>query len=421
MKVLVIGSGGREHAICDALARSDKLSKLWCAPGNPGIAEVAECLAIQATDVSALAEFSRSAGVDLVIPGPEASICAGITSKMMQLGIPCFAPTKKAAMLETSKLFAKNVCRIAGVPTANSAFFNDAAAAHESLHWRTNWPCVVKADGLAGGKGVFIAHDIDEADRAISALMTERIFGAAGDGILIEDFLEGEEVSFFVLCHGDKLIPFGAAQDHKRAGDGDTGPNTGGMGAYSPPPTFTPEVQEQTIETIIRPVLRWLSENDLFFHGVLFAGLMLTKDGPKLIEFNVRFGDPECQTLLMRLETDLLDVLYNMACGNVDSIDLRWKAQSALGVVMASPGYPDSPHTGSPIGIEELPNGVKVFHAGTAIRDGQLVSAGGRVLNVCAAADTLEEAQELAYRGIGKVQWRDAFYRHDIGWRAIAK
>lgn len=421
MNVLVLGSGGREHALCETLARSKKLSKLWCAPGNPGIAEVAECLPMSATDVDSLAEFARSSHVDLVIPGPEASICAGISAKMTHLGIPCFAPTTDAALLETSKLFAKNICRMAGVPTAASVYFNDAAFAHESLLWREKWPCVIKADGLASGKGVFIAHDIDEANQAISALMRDRIFGAAGDGVLIEDFLEGEEVSFFVLCHGDKVVPFGAAQDHKRIGDGDTGPNTGGMGAYSPPPKFTPEMQERVLETIIRPVIGWLVENEMFFQGVLFAGLMLTEDGPKLIEFNVRFGDPECQTLLMRLDSDLLDIIHNMSCGRIDDIDLRWKEQCTLTVVMASPGYPDCPRTGSPISIGELPDGVKVFQAGTAVEDGRLVSAGGRVLNVCAVAKTLKEAQDLAYLGVESVQWKDSQYRHDIGWRAITK
>ncbi|MBS0562720.1 MAG: phosphoribosylamine--glycine ligase, partial [Proteobacteria bacterium] len=348
MRVLVVGSGGREHALCWAIAASPLTRKLWCAPGNPGIAEVAECVPIAATDIAGLVDFARANSVDLVMPGPEAPLVAGLADALEEAGIPCCGPSAAAAQLEGSKTFAKEVCDAAAIPTAAWERFTDADAAREFVR-RRGAPIVVKADGLAAGKGVVVAQTEAEALAAIDAMMDARAFGEAGASVVIEECLVGEEVSVFALCDGKDALFLGAAQDHKRVGEGDTGPNTGGMGAYAPPPAFTPALEAAVMERIVRPVLAEMARRGTPFRGILFAGLMLTADGAKVIEFNVRFGDPECQALLLRLKSDLLPALLAACDGEIGYVDLRWSADPAIAVVMAARGYPDKPETGTPI------------------------------------------------------------------------
>jgi phosphoribosylamine--glycine ligase len=424
MQVLVVGSGGREHALCWSIAASPLLTRLWCAPGNPGIASVATCVPIGAMDIAALVEFARDNAVDLVVPGPEAPLVAGITDAMEAAGIPCCGPTQAAAQLEGSKSFTKEICDAADIPTARWERFDDAEAAREFVR-RRGVPIVVKADGLAAGKGVVVATTEAEALAAIDAMMDARVFGEAGASVVIEECLEGEEVSVFALCDGTHALSLGAAQDHKRVGDGDTGPNTGGMGAYSPPPALTPALEQAVMERIIQPTLADLENRGTPFRGILFAGLMLTEDGPKLIEFNVRFGDPECQTLLPRLKSDLLSALLAARDGELENFDLRWHDTASIAVVMAAQGYPEAPRRGSVIrGLEEaarMPN-VTVFHAGTeADADGTLRAVGGRVLTVCASAPTLAKARAAAYAGVAAIDWPEGFCRRDIGHRALGQ
>ena len=421
MRVLVIGSGGREHALCRALARSPLLTRLWCAPGNPGTAEVAENVPVGALDIFALVAFAQAQKVDLVVPGPEAPLVAGIADAMQAAGIACCGPSAAAAQLEGSKTFTKEICDAAGIPTAAWERFDDAHAAHEFVR-RRGAPIVVKADGLAAGKGVVVAATLAEAEAAIDDFMARGTLGEAGRSVVIEECLEGEEVSLFALCDGTHALPLGAAQDHKRVGDGDTGPNTGGMGAYSPPPALTPALEHDAMARIIRPALAEMARRGTPFRGILFAGLMLTADGPKLIEFNVRFGDPECQVLLLRLKSDLLAALQAAVDGELANFDLRWHDTPAIGVVMAARGYPAAPVKHTPIrGIEAaaaVPN-VQVFHAGTELLDGRLVSSGGRVLTVCATGSDLRAARASAYLAIGQLDWPDGFCRTDIAWRAL--
>ncbi|HEV7265918.1 MAG TPA: phosphoribosylamine--glycine ligase [Falsiroseomonas sp.] len=422
MRVLVVGGGGREHALCWAIAASPLLTKLWCAPGNPGIAELAECVPVGATDIPALVAFARERQVELVVAGPEAPLTLGLVDACAAAGIKCFGPSAAAAQLEGSKAFCKAVADAAGVPTAAWARFDDPAAARAYIR-EQGAPIVVKADGLAAGKGVVVAQTLAEAEAAIAEMMESRVHGAAGASVVIEDFLEGEEVSFFALCDGATALPMAAAQDHKRVGEGDTGPNTGGMGAYSPPPAFTDAVRDEVMARIIRPTLAEMTRRGTPFHGVLFAGLMLTADGPKLIEFNVRFGDPECQALMLRLRSDLLPALLAACDGELSRFDLRWEPTPSLVVVMAAEGYPGTPRKGSEIrGLEraaQLP-GVQVFHAGTAQReDGALVADGGRVLAIGATGATLRAARDAAYAGVDAVEWPGGFCRRDIGWRAL--
>lgn len=421
MKVLVVGSGGREHALCVAIARSPLLTKLWCAPGNPGTADVAENVAIGVLDIGALVDFCRANAVDLVVPGGETSLVAGITDAMEAAGIACCGPSAAAAQLEGSKFFTKEICEAAGIPTAAWERFDDAAAAHDFVR-RRGAPIVVKADGLAAGKGVVVAETVAEAEAAIRDFMEEGRLGAAGATVVIEECLVGEEVSLFALCDGTHAIPLGAAQDHKRVGDGDTGPNTGGMGAYSPPPAFTPALHDAAMARIVRPALAEMKRRGTPFKGILFAGLMLTEDGPKLIEFNVRFGDPECQVLTMRLKSDLLAALQAAVDGELGHFDLRWDAAPAVGVVMAAKGYPGTPVKHTPIrGVAEAGArpGVTIFHAGTEVLGGALVSSGGRVLTVCATGGTIAEARAAAYGAVGAVDWKEGFWRTDIGWRGV--
>jgi phosphoribosylamine--glycine ligase len=422
MKVLVVGGGGREHALCWAIAASPLLTRLWCAPGNAGIEEVAECVPIGAEDVPALVAFAREQGVDLVVAGPEAPLVAGLADACEAAGLRCFGPTAAAARLEGSKAFMKEVADAAGVPTARWARFDDPAAAKAHIR-AAGAPIVVKADGLAAGKGVVVAATPAEAEAAIAEIMEQRRHGEAGATVVIEECLTGEEVSLFALCDGETALPLGAAQDHKRVGEGDTGPNTGGMGAYSPPPVLTPALEAEAMERIIRPALAELRRRGTPFRGVLFAGLMLTAGGPKLLEFNVRFGDPECQALLPRLRSDLLPGLLAACDGQLRHFDLRWSAEHSLVVVMAARGYPGTPLRGTEIrGVERAAAvaGVQVFHAGTARRpDGALVAEGGRVLNIAATGATLAEARDAAYRAVDALDWPEGFCRRDIGARAL--
>ncbi len=420
MRVLVVGAGGREHALCWALARSPLLSKLWCAPGNPGTAEVAENVAIGVLDLYALVQFAQANKVDLVVPGGEPPLVAGISDAMEVAGIACCGPSAAAAQLEGSKFFTKEVCEAAGIPTAAWERFDDAAAAREFVR-RRGAPIVVKADGLAAGKGVVVAATVAEAEEAIRDFMEDGRLGEAGATVVIEECLVGEEVSLFALCDGRHAIVLGAAQDHKRVGDGDTGPNTGGMGAYSPPSAFTAALEHDAMSRIVRPALAEMARRGTPFRGILFAGLMLTEDGPKLIEFNVRFGDPECQVLMLRLKSDLLLALQAACDGELGHFDLRWSQEPALGVVLAAKGYPGTPVKHTPInGLAEAAGpGATIFHAGTEVLDGQLVSSGGRVLTVCATGADIAAARDAAYAAIRRIDWPEGFCRSDIGWRAL--
>ena len=422
MNVLLIGSGGREHALAWSLSASPLLTKLVCAPGNAGIAEMAECAALDAADHAAVIAFCGKRSIDFVIIGPEAPLVAGLGDALGRAGIKYFGPTKAAAQLEGSKGFTKDLCREFGIPTGAYGRFGDAASAKAYLA-RQSLPIVVKADGLAAGKGVFIATTLKEAETAVDSCFSGT-FGAAGAEVVIEEFLEGEEASFFALVDGAHALPLVAAQDHKRVGDGDTGPNTGGMGAYSPAPVMTPEMIARTMTEIIRPTVAAMAKGGTPFKGVLFAGLMITSSGPQLIEYNVRFGDPETQVLMMRLKSDLLAALLATADGVLSSFDLRWSDDVALTVVMAANGYPGTPQKGSEIkGLAAAAkiDGVEIFHAGTR-RDGdRLIADGGRVLNVTARAKSVAEAQAHAYAAIAKIDWPGGFCRKDIGWRAFSR
>ena len=417
MKVLVVGSGGREHALCWAIAASPLLTKLYCAPGNPGIAAVAECVNIGVLEIPTLVGFAQDNAIDLVIPGPEAPLVAGITDAMEAVGIACCGPTRAAARLEGSKSFAKEICDSASIPTALWERFDDAASARDFVR-RRGRPIVVKADGLAGGKGVVVAATEEEAVAAIDAMMDRKIYGEAGSAVVLEECLAGDEVSLFALCDGEDALILGSARDHKRVSDGDIGPNTGGMGAYSPVPNFPPALERACLEQIMRPALREMVRRGTPFRGILFAGLMLTEEGAKLIEFNVRFGDPECQALLCRLKSDLLPASQAACDGELRDFDLRWYDTAAVAVVMAARGYPNAPERGSTIrGLDAAgaKPGVSVFHAGTeAGPDGTVVAAGGRVLTVCGTGSDLRQARDLAYSAVDSIVWPEGFCRRDI-------
>jgi phosphoribosylamine--glycine ligase len=421
MNVLLLGSGGREHALAWRLAASPMLTRLYAAPGNPGIAQEAECVALDVADHAAVVAFSREKAIDLVVVGPEAPLVAGLADALRAAGIRVFGPSAAAARLEGSKGFTKDLCARYGIPTGAYGRFANAAEA-KAYARRMGAPIVVKADGLAAGKGVTVAMDLDSALHAIDACF-DGAFGAAGAEVVVEAFLEGEEASFFCLCDGATALPFGSAQDHKRVGDGDTGPNTGGMGAYSPAPVLDAAVEARVMHEIVEPTLRGMAGMGCPFSGVLFVGLMIGADGPKLIEFNVRFGDPECQVLMMRLKDDLLVLLEAAADGQLGHVSARWRDEAALTVVMAAKGYPGTPQAGTPIrGIEGAEaTGVKVFHAGTKRADGELVAAGGRVLNVTATGRTVGEAQAGAYAAVDRIDWPGGFCRRDIGWRAVER
>ena len=416
MNILLLGSGGREHALAWRLAQSPSLTKLYAAPGNPGIAEEAELVALDATDHGAVIAFCEATGIGLVVIGPEAPLVDGLSDSLRAAGVPVFGPSQAAAQLEGSKGFTKDLCARAGIPTAGYVRTASLEAARAALT-RFNAPYVLKADGLAAGKGVVIAETLEEAEAAL-ADMFGGAFGGAGAKVVIEEFMVGEEASFFALTDGTTIVPFGSAQDHKRVGDGDTGPNTGGMGAYSPAPVLTPELQARVMADIIEPTVRTMREEGNPYSGVLFAGLMLTADGPKLIEYNARFGDPECQVLMMRLESDLADMMLACAKGELAGVTAQFAPETALTVVMAAKGYPGTPEKGGAIDLDLAENGgAKVFHAGTALVDGALVANGGRVLNVTACGANVTEAQAAAYTAVGAIRFPSGFFRKDIGWR----
>ena len=420
MKVLLIGSGGREHALAWKLAQSPLLTQFYCAPGNPGIAEHAELVSLNVEDHAAVAAFCADKGIEFVVIGPEAPLVDGLADSLRAKGIAVFGPSAAAAQLEGSKGFTKDLCARYDIPTGAYRRFTDAAAARVYVEAQ-GAPIVVKADGLAAGKGVTVAMTVDEALAAIDDCF-EGAFGAAGAQVVVEAYLDGEEASFFCLSDGKTALALATAQDHKRVGDGDTGPNTGGMGAYSPAPVMTPEMVSRTMNEIIEPTIRGMAESGYPFTGVFFAGLMITAKGPELIEYNVRFGDPECQVLMMRLKSDLLPLLYAAATGTLDKVSAEWSDDVALTVVMASKGYPGSYDKGTP--IKELPQtreGEKIFHAGTALKDGALVATGGRVLNVTATGKSVAEAQAHAYMLVEHVGWENGFCRRDIGWRAVER
>ncbi|WP_309083625.1 phosphoribosylamine--glycine ligase [Chelativorans sp.] len=421
MKVLLIGSGGREHALAWKLAASPLLGKLYATPGNPGIAEHAECVAIDMRDHEAVVYFCRDNAIDLVVVGPEAPLVAGLADDLIAADIPVFGPTADAARLEGSKGFTKDLCARYGIPTAAYARFADAVHARDHVR-RVGAPIVVKADGLAAGKGVTVAMTEAEALAAVDECFSGA-FGIEGAEVVIEELLEGEEASFFCLCDGKTALPFGTAQDHKRVGEGDTGPNTGGMGAYSPAPVMTEEMVARVMRQIIEPTLKGMEEMGAPFTGVLYAGLMITRDGPKLIEYNVRFGDPECQVLMPRLKDDLLVLMKGAVDGQLAHMSARWRDEAALTVVMAAKGYPASPEKGSVIrGLDAAKDGdVEIFHAGTALRNGEIIADGGRVLNVTALGRTVTEARDQAYRAVDRIDWPEGFCRRDIGWRAVER
>ena len=421
MNVLLIGSGGREHALAWAMAASPLLTKLYCAPGNGGIRDVAECVALDPVDHGAIIAFSREKRIDFVVIGPEGPLVAGLADDLAKAGIKHFGPSKAAAQLEGSKGFTKDLCAEFSIPTGAYARFKDQASARAYLA-KQPVPIVVKADGLAAGKGVVVAMTRPEAEAAVDACFAGA-FGAAGAEVVIEAFLDGEEVSFFALCDGTNVLPLATAQDHKRAGDGDTGPNTGGMGAYSPAPVVTPGFHEQIMARIILPTVTGMAKCGTPFRGVLFAGLMITREGPQLIEYNVRFGDPETQVLMMRLKSDLLTALLATADGALRSFDLRWHDDVALTVVMAAKGYPGVYQPGTVIrGLDTaVAQDVEIFHAGTKHENGRILANGGRVLDVTARAKTVGEAQRRAYQAVDRIDWPEGFCRRDIGWRAIER
>ncbi|NIA71189.1 phosphoribosylamine--glycine ligase [Pelagibius litoralis] len=423
MKILVVGGGGREHALCWTLAASPLCHKLFCAPGNAGIAEDAECVPIAAEDIDGLVDFVQREAIDYVVVGPEAPLVLGLVDRLTEAGVKAFGPTAAAAELEGSKGFTKDLCAKYDIPTGAYGRFTEAEAAKAYVR-EQGAPIVVKADGLAAGKGVTVAMTEQEAIDAIDAAMAGGAFGEAGAELVIEAYLDGEEASFFALVDGDFALPLATAQDHKRVFDGDEGPNTGGMGAYSPAPVMTEALIEETMARIIRPTVAGMKAEGRAFKGVLFAGLMITAEGPQLIEYNVRFGDPECQVILMRLMSDLLPALIACSDGVLSSFDLRWYEEAALSVVMAAKGYPGSYRKDTVIAGLDAAEGnsddIKIFHAGTKQgEDGELLSNGGRVLGVTAMAPGIAEAQALAYTAVDKIDWAEGFCRRDIGWRAI--
>jgi phosphoribosylamine--glycine ligase len=422
VNVLLIGGGGREHALAWKLAQSPLLDRLYCVPGNAGIAEVAECVALDVADHAAVIGFCKKCGIGLAVIGPEVPLVAGLTDDLEAASIKVFGPSKAAAELEGSKGFTKDLCAEYGIPTAAYRRFTDAAAA-KAYAKTQDLPVVIKADGLAAGKGVTIATTHKEANEAIDASFGGA-FGAAGASVVIEEFLDGEEASFFALVDGETAVPLATAQDHKRAFDGDEGPNTGGMGAYSPAPIMTPKLCDRVMDEIVLPTVRAMKERGTPFKGVLYAGLMINDGAPKLIEYNVRFGDPEAQVLMMRLKSDLLPALLATTEGRLKHITLDWRDDAALCVVMAARGYPGAYQKGSEIkGLDRAaadPH-LEIFHAGTRREDGRIVADGGRVLGVTARGRDIKEAQSRAYAAVDKIDWPEGFCRRDIGWRALAE
>ena len=420
MNILILGSGGREHGLAWAVMQNPKCDKLIVAPGNAGIADIADCADVDIMNGAAVVSFAEENAIDFVIVGPEAPLAAGVSDDLRAAGFMVFGPSGTAAQLEASKAFTKEICDAASAPTAGYARFTEAAPARAYIQSQ-GAPIVIKADGLAAGKGVIVAMTLDEALAAVDD-MFDGAFGGAGAEVVIEEFLEGEEASFFVLCDGETALPIGTAQDHKRVGEGDTGPNTGGMGAYSPAPVMTDAVTQKALDEIIRPSLAEMVRRGMPFQGILFAGLMIADGQPKLIEYNVRFGDPECQVLMMRLGAQVLDLLHAAADGRLGEAQVNWADDHAITVVLAANGYPGSYDKGSAInGLDDLIEDSfnMVFHAGTSHKDGQLIATGGRVLNVTARGSSLREAADRAYAVVDQIDWPEGFCRRDIGWRSL--
>jgi phosphoribosylamine---glycine ligase len=422
VKVLVVGSGGREHALCWKLKRSPSVTEVLCAPGNPGIERDAHCIGVSAGDIDGLMALARAERPDLVVVGPEAPLVAGLGDRLRDTGFAVYGPDQAAAQLEGSKSFSKQLMHEAGVPTARFEVHDDADAA-EALIRSWGAPIVIKASGLAAGKGVVVAQTVDEAVQAARDMLAGNRFGEAGSEVVIEECLDGEEASCLFIVSGDTILPLDSSQDHKALLDGDKGPNTGGMGAYSPAPCVTPEIAAEVLEKIARPTIAALKKRRIGFIGTLYAGVMLTADGPKALEFNVRFGDPECQPLMMRLQSDLGQVLLAAAEGRLAGMELEWDARVALCVVVASDGYPGAFHKGQPIlGLDAVEHaGTVVFHAGTGRQDGNIVNAGGRVLGVTALGSTVSKAQRIVYKALEQLDWPGGYYRRDIGYRAVAR
>jgi phosphoribosylamine--glycine ligase len=422
MNILILGSGGREHALAWKIAASPLVEKLYCAPGNAGIAQDAECVALDVADHASVIAFCKEKSIGFVVVGPEAPLTAGIVDDLARAGIKAFGPTKAAARLEGSKGFTKDICKANNIPTAAYERFSNAAAAKAYVQ-QQGAPIVIKADGLAAGKGVVVAMTVDEALAAIDMMFGGGL-GEAGAEVVIEEFLEGEEASFFVLSDGEHALPLASAQDHKRVFDGDKGPNTGGMGAYSPVAIMTPAMEKRALDEIVLPTIKAMKAMGAPYKGVLFAGLMITKDGPNLIEYNVRFGDPETQVLMLRMQSDIVPALLASCDGQLKSFDLRWFNEAALTVVMAAKGYPGSYERGSEIKNLDAAgktDGVEIFHAGTKTDGARILANGGRVLNVTGHGKTVSEAQARAYAAIDKIDWPGGFCRRDIGWQAIKR
>lgn len=420
MNILILGSGGREHSLAWAVMQNPKCDKLIVAPGNAGIATIATCANLDIEDAGEVAVFAENANIDFVIIGPEAPLAKGVADRLRDAGLLVFGPSQAAAMLEASKAFTKEICAAVDAPTAAYAHFTDAAAAKAYVRAQAT-PIVVKADGLAAGKGVIIAMDVAEAEAAIDDMFGGE-FGAAGAEVVIEEFMEGEEASFFVLCDGHDVLPIGTAQDHKRVGDGDTGPNTGGMGAYSPAPVLTDAIAARAMDEIVKPTMREMARRGMPYQGVLYVGLMIKDGAPRLVEYNARFGDPECQVLMMRLGAQALDLMLACADGRLATTQVNWAEDHALTVVLAAHGYPGAYEKGSVIGgLDDIaPDSFNmVFHAGTAREGGAFVANGGRVLNVTARGATLAEAQKNAYAMVDRINWDGGFCRRDIGWRSL--
>ncbi|MDG1438446.1 MAG: phosphoribosylamine--glycine ligase [Emcibacteraceae bacterium] len=422
MNILIIGSGGREHSITWKIAQSDLCDELYVAPGNGGMGNIAKCVSLNDNDHAEVIKFCRDNNIEFVVIGPEAPLVGGLSDALMAEGVCTFGPSAAASILEGSKGFTKDLCAKYNIPTAAYGRFKDAASAKEFTS-KQSIPVVIKADGLAAGKGVIIAETLDEANEAIDDIFGGQ-FGKAGAELVVEEFLVGEEASFFVLCDGENILPFGTAQDHKRVGEGDTGPNTGGMGAYSPAPVMTEEMIERTINEIILPTVKGMNDQGMPFKGVFFAGLMITDKGPELIEYNVRFGDPECQTLMVRLDSDIVPALMACANGNIDQISVAWKDKTSMNVVMAANGYPGSYDKNTEIkNLDEAgsADNIMIFHAGTKKEDDRILATGGRVLNITSLSSNVTEAKNDAYRALDQINWPEGFCRRDIGWRAIER
>jgi phosphoribosylamine--glycine ligase len=421
MKVLVVGGGGREHALCWKISQSPRVSEIICAPGNAGISGIARCVGISASDVGGLVDLALGEKIDLTVVGPEEPLARGLVDAMEARGLRVFGPRASAAAIEGSKALAKDIMSRHGIPTARYAAFTSSGEAEKHIK-HLDGPCVVKADGLAAGKGVIVCGNREEALSALRLIMTDRAFGSAGDTVVVEDLLEGEEVSILAFTDGENVVPMLPAQDHKQVYDGDRGPNTGGMGAYAPAPVGGGEVCRLALEKVIRPMVRAMAAEGRPYRGVLYAGLMITSRGPMVLEFNARFGDPEAQPVLMMLKSDLVEIMEAVIDGRLDRVKVEWHGGAAVCVVLASGGYPGEYEKGHEIkGLDRVPGGVTVFHAGTGLKDGRVVTAGGRVLGVTAAGEDIPSAISLAYKGAGAISFQGMHYRRDIGLKAVRR